>query len=439
MISRRQADRDTSLLGAGFADALIAGQGAQAEAIALGARGASLSLAAVHGRVITPAMYAIGDLWARGEITVADEHLATVICHRVLAALHGTIRGNPDHVRARVLLATPAGQRHSLGLRMVADVLENAGYGVTYLGADVPPEGLCRAVERHEPDVLGLSLTTADGAESLAQAIGAARAARRDMPILLGGQGVRAHLLGDRMRHVTDIERAVSAVEELLDDTEIPCRRPRPSPPARAADVVPPPAATVEEHLVRAAEEIGEIARAHARRADRFRALAFEDELCRLPNRRAFDDRFRELAVAHGEPGAPPLTVMVLDLDNLKAINDDFGHDAGDEALCIIARALRAQLREQDLPARLGGDEFGALLPGVDPAAAIEIAERVCRAIRDGSGSDGPAITASCGIARFDGDRRRTLICADESLLDAKRAGRDRVLAASSTTRSGMM
>lgn len=435
---RRQADRDAALLGAGFADALLAGDGGRAEAIALRARSAGLSLAAVHGRIITPAMYVVGDLWERDEIGVADEHLATVVCHRVLAALHATIRGLPRRKGASVLLATPAGQRHALGLRMVADVLESTGYAVTHLGADIPDGALHDAVRRHRPDVVGLSLAMLEGLDSLERAIGAVTAADPATALLIGGQALPDRLLCDGVCQVTDIEAVATAVEELSggrrdrSDERGGLARAR----ARRAEPPPPPtvttcaAASTEEQLVRAAEGIGDVAREQARLADRYRALAFEDELCELPNRRAFDDRFRELAEVHGLPDAPPLMVMLLDLDDLKLINDAFGHDAGDLALRLIARALRDHLREQDLPARLGGDEFGALLPGVEPHAAVEIAERVCAAIRAGFGDDPSPITASCGIARYDGDRRRTLIRADESLFDAKRAGRDRVLLA---------
>lgn len=428
--SRRRIDDDAALLSAKLVDALIAGDGARAEAIALRGRAGGLSLAAVHSRVITPALVAIGTRWERNEITVAEEHLATVICHRVLAALHGTLRGVPSRKRARILLATPSGQRHSLGLRMVADVLEGAGYDVTHLGADVPPDALRHAVARYRPAVLGLSLTMAHGVGSLEEAMAAALAARPDLAIMLGGQAVPGYLVGPGVQRVDDVEQVEEVVEELLRGEPAPVGR-APRALARTLPVVvAAEPETVDEQLVRAAEEISEVARDQARLAERYRALAFEDELCELPNRRAFDDRFRELGELHADAGGPPLMVMLLDLDGLKAINDEHGHGVGDVALQRVARALREHLREQDLPARLGGDEFGALLPGLDPAAALLVADRVCAAVREATGDAVPALTVSCGMARFDGDRRRTLIRADQSLYDAKRDGRDRVLLA---------
>lgn len=427
--SRREGDRDASLFAVGFAEALLAGDGAHAEAIALRAREAGLSVPAVHGRVITPALYLIGHRWETAEVTVAEEHLATVICHRVLARLHGTLRDVPRVKRAHVMLAAPAGQRHAIGLRMVADVLEGAGYAVTYLGADLPSEALGHAVRRHRPDVLGLSLTTPDGAPSLELAMRAALAADPQLAVVLGGQTVPERLLGPRAVRAFDVESVVSVVERLLARTQRATRARRDAPrpviaaPARAG-------ASTGEQLAHAAEAIGEVAREQARQAEHFRALAFEDELCRLPNRCAFDDRFGELAATHSQAGAPPLMVMLLDVDGLKAINDELGHDAGDTALQTVAAALRTHLREDDLAARLGGDEFAALLPGLEPAAALLVAERVRMAIRTAFAGDPPPVTTNCGLARFDGDRRRTLIRADQSLYDAKRAGRDRVLLA---------
>lgn len=426
---RRQVDRDASLLGVKFADALLAGEGARAEAIALRARSDGMSLAAVHGRIITPALYVVGDLWESGEIDIADEHLATVICHRVLAALHGTLRELPRRKGGHVLLAAPAGQRHAIGLRMAADVLEGAGYLVTHLGADIPSEALRLAVRRHEPDILGLSLTLADGVASLEASIEAALAARPGLSIVLGGQSVPAELVGPGVGHAPDVESVTAVVEGLLAAGQ-PARRALPA-RARKLSVVPPRTAASRDDLIaRAAEEIGDVAREQTRQAERYRALVFADQHCELPNRRAFDDRFRELAALHGPPDGPPLMVMLLNVDGLKAINDELGHEAGEVALRMIAAALREHLREHDLPARLGGDEFGALLPGLDPAAAVLVAERVCAAIRAGFAGDPPPVTASCGLARFDGDRSRTLAGADRSLDEARRAGRDSVLLA---------
>jgi len=422
---RRQIDRGASEFSEEFGDALRAADGAWAESVARRAQAAGLPVGAVHARVIEPALYLIGDLWARGELTVGDEHLATVICHRVLAVLHSTLRGPPRNSRERVLLATPEGQLHALGLRMTADVLEGAGFTVAHLGADVPTEALRQAVKRHQPTVVGLSLTTQAGEEALLEAIEVVHAARPGTQILLGGQAVPRRLIDDGATYAADSEAVVPVIEQLLDAEASPSSL-RHRPRVLRALKGPGPG-TRQEQLTRAAADIGEVARDHARLAERYRLLAFEDQLCALPNRRGFEDRFSELAEQHvPKRGAPPLTVMLLDVDSFKAINDEYGHDAGDRALQHVARMLRTQLREHDLAARLGGDEFAALLPGVEPAEAKQVADRVRTTIS--AESTEPRLTISVGLARFDGSRRRTMMSADQLLYEAKRAGGNSVL-----------
>ena len=95
------------------------------------------------------AMGRIGELWEHGELTVADEHAATGLSYRALLPLQEPLQIAPPRSRERVVLAAVEGQTHVLGLRMVADVLEGAGFEVLYLGADVPSGALrsvrCRA------------------------------------------------------------------------------------------------------------------------------------------------------------------------------------------------------------------------------------------------------------------------------------------------------
>jgi diguanylate cyclase (GGDEF)-like protein len=119
--------------------------------------------------------------------------------------------------------------------------------------------------------------------------------------------------------------------------------------------------------------------RARARIA-RLRRLADQDDLSQLANRRAFK---RELArvVDYAERYAAPASVLFLDLDGLKAINDRLGHAAGDAAIRQVGRLLKRHLRASDLVARLGGDEFGVILARADAAAAADNAERLAALI----------------------------------------------------------
>jgi len=103
--------------------------------------------------------------------------------------------------------------------------------------------------------------------------------------------------------------------------------------------------------------------------------LSYEDGMTGLPNRRRFFEEIEKSVYAY-DRYKTPFTVIYLDMNNLKYINDTFGHDAGDEALLTIAAYLKKATRQSDLPARLGGDEFAILYPYMDhKSAQTKIAE----------------------------------------------------------------
>ena len=114
--------------------------------------------------IIAPALWLIGELWQRGEISIGDEHIATEISIRVLALQREAQRVAQARVRHRVMLAAPAGDLHVVALRMVGNLLRDAGYDVVMLGADVPAEALGASARRHRPDVICLSATMPEGA-----------------------------------------------------------------------------------------------------------------------------------------------------------------------------------------------------------------------------------------------------------------------------------
>jgi diguanylate cyclase (GGDEF)-like protein len=152
------------------------------------------------------------------------------------------------------------------------------------------------------------------------------------------------------------------------------------------------------------------------------------DPLTGLANRRAFDSFFDE-EIYRATRTQRPLTLMLVDLDGLKAINDEHGHVAGDRALRWVAEVLRAN-RRTDRCARLGGDEFAALLPDTDPLAAAHVARRLCAALRAGAEYDFP-ITLSLGIATAPQDGATSVAvyeAADAALYAAKRRGGDQVV-----------
>ena len=133
-----------------FATALLMGDEVGAELAMRDAMDAGLGSAEIDDAIIAPALWLIGDLWERGEISVADEHLATEICTRVLA-----LQREASGARARreytVMLATPAGELHVVALRMIGNLLLDAGYDVMMLGPDVPAEALAAAAAATRP------------------------------------------------------------------------------------------------------------------------------------------------------------------------------------------------------------------------------------------------------------------------------------------------
>jgi diguanylate cyclase (GGDEF)-like protein len=161
--------------------------------------------------------------------------------------------------------------------------------------------------------------------------------------------------------------------------------------------------------------------------------LARRDALTGLANRRAFEEALRR-EVARARRSGDALSVVALDVDNFKRVNDTHGHAAGDVALAEVAARAQRALRAEDLLARVGGEELAALLPGATLAAAAEVAERIRHAVCESSipvGTTAVSLTVSLGCASLDAEEREAaplLARADARLYDAKRAGRNRVV-----------
>jgi diguanylate cyclase (GGDEF)-like protein len=163
-------------------------------------------------------------------------------------------------------------------------------------------------------------------------------------------------------------------------------------------------------------ENIGLVGRLHE--------LAITDELTGLDNRR----RFVEQAARELEQQSRTGSVVMVDVDHFKLINDTYGHGVGDEVLRTIADRCREELRTGDVLARFGGDELVVLLPGVSGEHAVAVAERIRLRIGDVpvETAQGPVyVTLSLGVAALDdGDLDTVLARADIALYEAKESGR---------------
>jgi two-component system cell cycle response regulator len=164
--------------------------------------------------------------------------------------------------------------------------------------------------------------------------------------------------------------------------------------------------------------------------------MAITDALTGLYNRRYMESHLGALvdqAAARGKP----LTTLVLDIDYFKSINDNHGHDAGDDVLREFATRVRKSIRGIDLACRFGGEEFVIVMPETDMAVATIVAERLRRRIASEpfpihQGTDSIEVTISIGIATLDAadDSAATILKrADQALYRAKRDGRNRVVA----------
>jgi len=169
----------------------------------------------------------------------------------------------------------------------------------------------------------------------------------------------------------------------------------------------------------------------------RIERMAHFDTLTGLPNRALLHDRLeQELARAHRSER--PFAVVVFDLDGFKAVNDQWGHEAGDQALAIVAERCRAVKRASDTIGRLGGDEFLAVLPETTLDGALNAAEKIRESLAEPYtiGARIARMSASIGVAAFpthghDVDELQR--AADAAMYEAKRAGKDRVQVAART------
>jgi diguanylate cyclase (GGDEF)-like protein len=163
---------------------------------------------------------------------------------------------------------------------------------------------------------------------------------------------------------------------------------------------------------------------------------SIRDPLTKLYNRRFMNESFHREMLRARRANAP-LSLIILDLDRFKRVNDEYGHDVGDEVLTMAAQTLCEAVREEDFVYRYGGEEFVIVLPGANLDIARERAQEACRKVRALriDTHKGPLhITVSAGVATFPEHGKTQddlLVQADKALYLAKQSGRDRIELAS--------
>jgi diguanylate cyclase (GGDEF)-like protein len=175
-----------------------------------------------------------------------------------------------------------------------------------------------------------------------------------------------------------------------------------------------------------------DIVREHADKAAQMEHIALHDQLTMLGNRRMLDERLPAYLTRARDQGAR-LSVVIVDIDHFKAVNDAHGHQTGDQVLRLFASLLQQNTRDTDFVCRIGGEEFVVVLPGLDGTDAFELCERLRMQIERypwHSLASNLRVTASMGVSSApEYDMQTLMVRADRQLYEAKRSGRNRVCA----------
>lgn len=174
----------------------------------------------------------------------------------------------------------------------------------------------------------------------------------------------------------------------------------------------------------------------------RLKNLVYRDELTGLLNRRGFNEEagkiFKYVYSKHGlknnrQSDSLPFSVIFIDIDNFKKINDKYGHDEGDKVLKHTAKIMRLILRDSDIYARWGGEEFVVALPQSSKNTAVRVAEKLCNAFADSEiklGNDIKQVTMSVGIVMHNDESTlyQMIEKADQAMYKAKKKGKNQVV-----------
>ena len=283
------------------------------------------------------------------------------------------------------------------GADVLARALEDAGGRCTRLSS--APEAIARLLD--EPHDLIIASAELPGESGLA-VLAHVHANGPRVPVLL----------------LTDHEDAVTRAAHF----------------GRGADDVlvrPVHAAELVARALRRLEVARELAAARAENA-RLHGLAVTDGLTGLANFRFFQERLRE-EFRRAQRYDSSLALVMMDLDHFKAVNDNFGHQAGDAVLSAAAQAVKQAVRETDLVARYGGEEFAMLLPQTHVAGALTVAERVSAGLRGlrFDTTPGLRVTGSFGLSGFPGrgisSAELLVRTADQALYRSKTEGRNKI------------
>jgi excisionase family DNA binding protein len=220
--SRKRRPRRSEVDSGAFERTLLAGDSAGAWWLIESHLGSGLNQSGVLTELVAPALSSIGDRWAKGDISVADEHRSTAVALRVIGRL-GLQWGRPGKDRGTIALAAVAGDRHALPVAIVADLLRWQRFAVLELGADTPADDIGYAIANEQRLLaVGLCSTTSGLDAAVRKSVRAVRASVPGVPIFVGGAAMKTEAqaisLGADMWTGSNAQEVLDAVECLVSN-----------------------------------------------------------------------------------------------------------------------------------------------------------------------------------------------------------------------------
>ena len=181
--------KETALLRDRYTAALMAGDQSEAARVVADALDRGIEPAAIYLEMLAPALAEVGDAWARGELNIADEHLATSITLGEMASVRNAVRRH-DGLGASVMVAAVEGEEHAVAARMIADLFAIEGWDVAHLGENTPPEDLVAMARSRQADLVVLSLSHPDRLSAARRTVEMLKEMDEGPAVFVGGRGL---------------------------------------------------------------------------------------------------------------------------------------------------------------------------------------------------------------------------------------------------------
>jgi len=204
-----------------YLEHILQGEQEKAEAVVTGLVAAGVEIHDIYVHVLQVAMAAIGNLWSSVDASIAEEHRATEITAGVIERVRLSSPRRLVHGK-RVTVVCVAGEQHTLGAKMIAELLYVDGWAVDYLGPNVPADSLIQFITRTNPSLVAISMVLSDNNGTASAILAAVRIAIKDVPILLGGPAISTEEIGFAMGADAIARDAVSAVSIARELVGIP-------------------------------------------------------------------------------------------------------------------------------------------------------------------------------------------------------------------------